>query len=377
MKIVLFCHSLISDWNHGNAHFLRGITTELLHRGHDVQVYEPKDGWSYTNWLKTRGEQGIREFKEVYPHLQSNSYDQSTNFDQVLHDADLVIVHEWNDPAFVKKIGEQKKKFHFKLLFHDTHHRAATVPEQMAQYDLTAYEGVLAFGEVIRDLYIQNQWAKQAWTWHEAADTTIFKPVENIKKEGDLVWIGNWGDDERTEELMEFLIEPVQTLGLKAKMYGVRYPDDAQKLLEKAGIAYGGYLPSYQVPQVFSQYKLTVHVPRRPYTKALPGIPTIRPFEAMACGISLISAPWRDTENLFREGTDFMMVQNGREMTERMQELLQNPDKASALIRHGLETIQAKHTCAHRVDELLHIYQSLTEEKKAVVNKKPIVQYKP
>ena len=28
-KIVLFCHSLRSDWNHGNAHFLRGIATEL------------------------------------------------------------------------------------------------------------------------------------------------------------------------------------------------------------------------------------------------------------------------------------------------------------------------------------------------------------
>ena len=28
-KVVLFCHSLRSDWNHGNAHFLRGIATEL------------------------------------------------------------------------------------------------------------------------------------------------------------------------------------------------------------------------------------------------------------------------------------------------------------------------------------------------------------
>ena len=29
MKVVIFCHSLISDWNHGNAHFLRGIVAEL------------------------------------------------------------------------------------------------------------------------------------------------------------------------------------------------------------------------------------------------------------------------------------------------------------------------------------------------------------
>jgi hypothetical protein len=46
MRIVLFCHSLLSDWNHGTAHFLRGIATELLLRGHDVRVFEPWEAWS-------------------------------------------------------------------------------------------------------------------------------------------------------------------------------------------------------------------------------------------------------------------------------------------------------------------------------------------
>ena len=41
MRIVVFCHSLVSDWNHGNAHFLRGVVSELLDRGHDVRVFEP------------------------------------------------------------------------------------------------------------------------------------------------------------------------------------------------------------------------------------------------------------------------------------------------------------------------------------------------
>ena len=38
---------------------------------------------------------------------------------------------------------------------------------------------------------------------------------------------------------------------------------------------------------------------------SLPGIPTIRPFEALACGIPLVSAPWHDAEHLFRDGLDF------------------------------------------------------------------------
>ncbi len=370
MKILLFYHSLISGWNHGNAHFLRGITTELLKRGHNVQVFEPRDGWSFRNWLQECGKEGFKEFKIAYPHLTTNFYDDSTNFDSVLKDADLVIVHEWNDTELVKLLGEYKQKHQYRLLFHDTHHRSATYPEEIEEYDLSSYDGVLAFGEVVKDLYIQNRWAERAWTWHEAADTSRFKPVENRDKEGDLVWIGNWGDDERTEELMEFLIDPVRKLGLKAKMYGVRYPKEALRLLEESGIEYGGFLPSHRVPEVFSKYKCTVHVPRKAYAKALPGIPTIRPFEALACGIPLISSPWRDTDNLFRTGRDFMMVQNGDEMIVAMKRIMKDEEKATSLVCNGLETIHRHHTCAHRADELMEIYNQLASKTEEYVNLK-------
>ena len=74
----------------------------------------------------------------------------------------------------------------------------------------------------------------------------------------------------------------------------------ALRELADAGIEYGGWLPNYRAPEVFSRYRVTVHIPRRPYVDALRGIPTIRPFEALACGIPLISAPWHDSEKLFR-----------------------------------------------------------------------------
>jgi hypothetical protein len=44
----MFYHSLVSDWNHGNAHFLRGVVSELLDRDHDVRIFEPRDGWAGT-----------------------------------------------------------------------------------------------------------------------------------------------------------------------------------------------------------------------------------------------------------------------------------------------------------------------------------------
>jgi spore maturation protein CgeB len=360
MNIVLFYHSLLSDWNHGNAHFLRGIATELIARGNDVTIYEPADSWSLSNLIKEHGEEAVEEFFEYYPLLKSVQYHAATiDLDEVLKDADLVIVHEWNEHDLVKRIGEKRRKFSFKLLFHDTHHRAATERESMKAYDLSAYDGVLAYGNVISRIYLKERWTKRAWTWHEAADTRIFKPLPSTGYDGDLVWVGNWGDDERTKELFEFLVEPVKELGLKAKIYGVRYPDHAIKALHDAGIEYGGWLPNFKAPEVFARYRFTAHVPRGPYVRSLPGIPTIRPFEALACGIPLLSSPWNDAENLFTPGKDFVFAQNKQEMKACMQKALSDDAWVDEITAHGLRTIQQKHTCAHRADELYNICEEL------------------
>lgn len=364
MKIVLFYHSLISDWNHGNAHFLRGVTSELIRRNFEVTVFEPEHGWSYSNLMKDQGKEALLHFKKAFPALETNFYPVTRNDWRILKDADLVIVHEWNDKALVKKMGQLKQQYGFTLLFHDTHHRSITAADQMEEYDLSHYDGVLAFGKVIRDIYRKNGWAKNAWVWHEAADARFFRPLQQDKKAGDVIWIGNWGDDERTEELYEFLIGPVKALGLKAKMYGVRYPDAALKLLKDAGITYGGYLPAHKVPEEFSKYSMTLHIPRRPYTTALPGIPTIRPFEALACGIPLLSAPWADSENLFTEGKDYLTAKDGEEMKRQMKFILDHPEKARELSTHGLQTVLSRHTCAHRVDELLALYSTILSNTK-------------
>ena len=163
-----------------------------------------------------------------------------------------------------------------------------------------------------------------------------------MEPECDLVWIGNWGDEERSEELHEFLIRPVQELGLRARAYGVRYPERALAALDRAGIEFGGWLPNHAVP-------------RRPYTKALPGIPTIRPFEALACGIPLVSSPWDDVEDLFDAGRDYLTANDGNEMKECLNALLRDRDLARRLSENGLRTILTRHTCGHRVDELLAI----------------------
>ncbi|MDI6853040.1 MAG: glycosyltransferase [Deltaproteobacteria bacterium] len=360
MNIALFYHSLVSDWNNGNAHFLRGIATELLCRGHQVGIYEPAGGWSRAQLEARHGSLPIHEFSRRYPHLESTSYSLGElDLDLILKEVDLVIVHEWNEPELVRRIGEHRRRNpHYKLLFHDTHHCGLTNPEKINSCRLENFDGVLVYGKALRTIYLKRKWAAFVSVWHEAADIRVFYP-QKTRKTGDVVWIGNWGDDERTAEYLEFFIRPVRDLGLKARAYGVRYPPEAVYLLAAAGIEYCGWLPNYKVPEVYAGFKVALHIPRRPYVKRLAGIPTIRPFEALACGIALISSPWRDTEGLFTAGRDYLVARDGSEMKTCLRMLLDDPAKRGRLADHGLRTIRERHTCAHRVDQLMQICREL------------------
>ena len=365
MKAVYFTHSLQSCWNHGNAHFLRGVLSELVRRGHAVEAFEPAGSWSLDNLLKDGGEECLAAYRSSYPDLRATVYKPGVEMSALCDGADLVIVHEWNEPSLVAALGQLRRSgATFTLLFHDTHHRAVSDPQAIRAFDLDGYDGVLAFGETLAAVYRTWGWGDRVFVWHEAADTHVFHPPIDEGAAADetrhgLVWIGNWGDDERSAELEQFLFRPAQTLGLPLDIYGVRYPAEARATLDRYGVRYRGWLPNAAAPGVFARHRATVHVPRRFYVTTLPGIPTIRVFEALACGIPLVSAPWSDSEGLFTIGEDFLMARNEAEMTAHLRAVRDDSALRRSLTEHGLATIRARHSCAHRVDELMGVLERI------------------
>jgi len=363
MKCVLFYHAFSSCWNNGNAHFLRGIARELSSLGHDVTVYEPVDGWSRQNLLKDGGQKILDEVCALFPGVAIRAYGPSLDLDLALDHADLVIVHEWNEPELIARLGRRRiEGAPFTLLFHDTHHRTVTAPHEIQRFSLEGFDGVLAFGEVLRERYLRYGWADRAFTWHEAADTGLYRPMPHIERTQDAIWVGNWGDGERDAELNEYFVQPISRLGLKACVYGVRYSPDALRRLAFSSIEYRGWLPAHRTPAAFASARTTVHVPRRPYVQLLPGIPTIRMFEAMACGIPIVSAPWDDSENLFPRDC-YLRVNNGEQMREALSTLLTDPQFAKRTAETGIRVIETRHTCRHRVIELLDIVKGIRHQR--------------
>lgn len=364
LRIVYLAHSLTSDWNNGNAHFLRGLMRELSAVGNSVTIFEAANGWSLTH-LRTEdaGERSLQDFKQAYSELDIQTYTQSDEIEmwrERLYNCHVVIVHEWNDPALVQQVLQLAPEMGFRTLFHDTHHRALSSPDSIRAFQPERFDGVILFGEALRAVYRSRFDVTRAWTLHEAADTSVFFPRPSFNPMVDVVWIGNWGDSERVRELGEYLLAPALELkpDVLFNVYGVRYPSDGLRALQAAEIIYGGYLPNLDAPKVYSLAAITLHIPRRQYSEMLPGIPTIRVFEALASGIPLVSAPWQDTESLF-EPDDFIFVHSSSEMGQAIKILLHEPERATALSHKGLATILERHTCRHRAVELTKICADL------------------
>lgn len=365
LRIALFCHSIVSDWNHGNAHFLRGLIRNLQRMGHQVVALEEVDNWSVSNLVRDHGFQPIREFQRRFPFIEHQGYLLNGRAHlrdwlvDLLSQVDVCLVHEWNPDDLIKAIGETAARLGVVSLFHDTHHRSLTEPQRVHQLGLDSYSAVLAYGPTIAEIYRATTDGPEVLVFHEGADTDLFRPLPGPKS-CDVVFVGNWGDGDRNQATREYFIEPCRALpDLSFALFGVRYPAEVVATLQEVGIAWRGWLPNYQAPEVYAASKVTVHIPRKEYVEALHGTPTIRVFEALACGIPLVSAGWRDSSGLFDNGSDYLAVDAPSQMVEVLRWLASDDRARETIGSHGRATVLQRHTCRHRAEELVGIIRRL------------------
>jgi spore maturation protein CgeB len=365
LRIALFCHSIVSDWNHGNAHFLRGLVRSLKTLGHQVVSLEEEGNWSLSNLIRDHGLVPVQEFHQRFPFIDHQSYvldGRAHLYDwltDTLSQVDACIVHEWNPSGLIRAIGDVASRLGVVSIFHDTHHRAFTEPLRIPAMGLEAYSAILAYGPSIADIYRSAVTGPVVELFHEGADAALFRPLARTKT-CDVVFVGNWGDDDRKNTTWQYLIEPSRCApDLRFSLFGVRYPPEVLAALQQSGVDWKGWLPNYLAPEVYASSKVTVHIPRKEYVEALRGTPTIRVFEALACGIPLVSASWEDDSGLFAEGKDYLAVYSPSQMVEALRWLAADPDARARIGSHGRATVLQRHTCDHRAQELVEIIERL------------------
>jgi spore maturation protein CgeB len=330
---------------------------ELQVLGVEVSIFEEEDSWSATRLVQEHGVGALENFPTHYPDLRPRKYSIRTDLEAIIATHDVVVVHEWTPHWLVERLANLRSRYgSCRLLFHDTHHRIISGPETLPLSALEDFDAVIAFGEVLADAYRSNGF--RAFVLHEAADLVHFKPHKSPRREG-FVWIGNWGDDERSQEISDYLVKPAHQIRASLDLYGVRYPDAAITFLQKHGAEYRGWCANADAPKIYSYYCATIHIPRNFYVDHLPGIPTIRVFEALACGIPLLCSPWDDAEYLFRPGRDYLVANSPKQMTCLMRDVMQDGALRQSLIENGLYQIHARHSCWHRAHELIAIIDQM------------------
>lgn len=412
MRFALFSHSVRSDWNNGHAHFLRGLVRALLSKGHEVACYEEAGNWSVSNLVAARGWRPLVESRRCFPFLRPRLYnadlpapsgsasryapprlagerlsaspsDPTTRLDTSPHttsplerrlhrelaEVDVVIIHEWTaieNPALLDLLLRLKRAYGFVLFFHDNHYRILTQPVRMARLGLDRCDAVLAFSPSIAAAYRQvlGLDPKAVHVVHEAADTALFHPLPPDPRQpmDDALFVGNWGGRDRAAELRAFLFRPARHVRPQRRfaLYGVRYPPEVLRVIQRFyGVDYRGWLPNHHVPAALARARVVLHVPRRQYVKVLYGTPTIRVFEALACGSALVSTPWPDTDGLFRAGEDYVVAETPAQLEEALQWLWSDETARLRLGRSGLQRILAAHTCNHRAEQILGIVARL------------------
>lgn len=358
IRFALFYQSVISDWNHGNAHFLRGLIRALQARGHTAVCYEQVDNWSLVNLLRINP-QAIEEFACQFPDVRFERYVLDPELEnwlrQTLPQADVVLVHEWNDPSLIRLVGKLASDIGVCAYFHDTHYRVVLDDRHREGLGLERYAGILAYSPSVAERY-RALGFERVHVFHEAADTTVFEPLP-LPKTTDVVFVGNYGDGDRSDEMEDYLFATRPALpALRYAVYGVRYPEEVVARLNNGlDVSYGGWLPNVRVPTIYSSARVVLHIPRRQYVELLPGTPTIRVFEALASGACLISLPWEDTDHLFEAGADFAVAHSPSEMRDLIAWLCSDDAAREGFAEHGRRTILDRHTCGHRADQLLQV----------------------
>ena len=253
MRIVLFCHSLASCWNHGNAHFLRGVARELLARGHEVRVFEPADGWSRREPDRRPGRGGARRLAPApipscavaattgrcrisTPRWMAPTWCWCTNGTRP----------SWSPPSAAARAHGRR----FTLLFHDTHHRAVTAPEAIGGVDPRRLRRRAGFRRLPARA-VPGATAGPAASGPGTRPPTrrVFRPLPGAAPRRDLSGSATGATASATRSCARSCSSPWQALGLRA--HGPRRALSRAtrwQELAAAGIGYRGWLPNHACP---------------------------------------------------------------------------------------------------------------------------------
>lgn len=351
MKTVFIGLTVSSSWGNGHATTYRGLLRELSALGHEVYFLEHNKPWYSTN----------RDFSSS-PDFELMLYESvnelKLRFSNLVQSADMVVVGSYV-PQGVEVARWVLRTARGVTAFYDIDTPVTLQKldngdeEYLSRSVIPRFDLYLSFsgGEVL-DLLENDYGAQKARPLYCSFDPDIYYPEPREKKWA-LGYLGTYSDD-RQPTLKNFLLKVAESLYYEDFVVaGPGYPAEVKWPVNAARI---DHLPPEKHREFYNQQKFTLNVTRQPMIR-LGYSPSVRLFEAAACGVPIISDHWRGLTDLFEQDKEIFIAHHTYEVADIINETSEQHRIAVGEAAR-LKVLQA-HTAAHRARELVSYFQEV------------------
>ncbi len=347
LDIVILGLSITSSWGNGHATTYRGLVRELSKRGHRILFLERDAPWYADNrdmpsppWGETQLYANLEEFKD--------------RFQSEVRSADLVIVGSYV-PEGVEAGRWVTSTARGATAFYDidTPVTLAKLARQDYEYLhpelIPLYGAYFSFtgGPTLRRLE-RTFGSPMARALYCSFDPDLYYP-EEAEPRWDLGYMGTYSDD-RQPTVERLLIEPARDWREgRFVVAGPQYPEGAEGIRWPRNVKRYQHLEPKKHRRFYNQQRFTLNVTRADMIAA-GWSPSVRLFEAAACGTPIVSDSWPGLESIFKIGEEILIARTSAEV---LQYLCDVPERERrALGQRARARVMNNHTAAHRAEEL-------------------------
>lgn len=349
MKISIIGLTLSSSWGNGHATTWRSLVRAMRRRGHSVSFFERREPWYASN----------RDFPcDGGLHFYSRACELLAESEAAILSSDLVIIG-----SFVREtsllVSRLKPKMQGALAFYDIDTPATLAAlkddrcpylerELVPQFDLyLSFAGGAALDE------LEALGAPRARPLYCSADPAVHTPREH-EEQLDLGYLGTYAAD-RHAALTELLIEPAQAWsGGRFSIAGPQYPDADRW---PGNVEHIDHVPPTRHSIYFSSQRYTLNVTRADMRR-MGHAPSVRLFEAAACGTAIISDDWPGLGEFFEPNFEILTAATREEMLRIVRDLPEDERLALGAAARG--RVHTQHTGEARVAALEDYVGELT-----------------
>jgi spore maturation protein CgeB len=342
MKIVVLGLSITSSWGNGHATTYRALLREFVARGHEVLFLERDVPW-YS------GNRDMPNPSFCRTELYSDLEDLTERFQDEIRACDWAVVGSYVPDGV--NVGSLVTTWAPRTAFYDIDTPVTLAKLKRNDFEylspalIERYDLYLSFsgGPTLKAL--ESMGSPRARALYCSVDPALYFP-ESVPLETDLNYLGTYSDD-RQPTLESLLCQPAEELAeMRFCVAGPQYPESIEWPRNVARIE---HLPPAQHQHFYNSTRWTLNVTRADMIEA--GFsPSVRLFEAAACGTPILSDYWDGLDEIFEFDREIQVAHSSSEARAILCDI--GEDERKAIGEAARERVLREHTAAHRAAQL-------------------------